>query len=547
MPGLVGFTTSIVATCKPKDVLAAMQDSLTHRSYHVCDEHFEDPYMCASRVRLDTVLDGPQPFRSGGIFVWFDGELYNKDIFKVRGLSDAQLVLEQQRSGTLARFLQKADGIFAAVIYDQTTKSITIINDRYGLRYLYIFRSPVGYAWASELKAFRCLPSQSLTIDSEAASLFFSKGFLSDNRTWFRDVELLAPGTMFTIRADTGTTSALSYCHWNTSAVWTEKHDISELARELGERFKHAVARRCNAGESIGIGLSGGLDSRAIFAAMPAHCEPLQTFTFGITGSKDLRIAQKVTALRPSNHHAYALPTDNWFEDRADAVWRSDGQFNLLHMHGIEHAGPIRGNFKVSLNGFQSDALLGASFTTSDGCEKPRYPDRDRRFIAMGLVLASQDIICRLPFFDNDFMALTLSIPLKDRRNSFIFHKMLLITFPEYYQDIPWQKTNKPISHNRLIDKTLMYPEKCAERLAAKLKIRMRNDSFADYSSWIRQSPAREFFKGLLTDTRARIFEFVDPSIIRRYFERHMHGWNYDELIGRYATFEIWLRRFYGT
>ena len=490
-------------------------------------------------------MDEQFPQSIGNILVWLDGEFFNKETFGGTGLSDAQLVLEQYRSGMLVPFLQKVDGIFAAVIYDRTKKSVTVVNDRYGLRYLYILRSPSGCAWASELKAFRCLPSRSLTIDREAATLFFLEGYLSGNRTWFRDVELLAPGTMLTIKCATGETSALHYREWNAISARNKKHDIPELARELGVRFKRAVERQCRTGERIGLGLSGGLDSRAIFAAMPSHCEPIQTFTFGMADSKDLRIAQKVTALRPSKHCSYELSANNWLQNRTDAVWWTDGQFNLLHMHGVEHAGAIRENFEVTLNGFQSDALLGACYENSEGAEIPKYPDRDRRFIAMGVTLATQEIIYRIPFFDNDFMELTMSIPLRYRRNSYIFHKMLLLTFPEYYQDIPWQRTNMPISRNRPFDKALILAIKCARRLASKFKVRLRDNDYTDYPSWIRQPPARGFFTGLLTDTHARVFDFVDPALIRRCLDRHMHGLNYSEQIGRYATFEVWLRRFY--
>jgi asparagine synthase (glutamine-hydrolysing) len=522
-----------------------MQDSLMHRPFFRRDTLFEDSCICASRVHLDTVQDGPQPCSSDGKFVWLDGEFYNKEMFGVPGLSDAQLILEQHRRGTLVPFLQKVDGIFAAVIYDRALKSVTIVNDRYGLRYLYIYLSPAGCVWASELKAFRCLPSRSLTIDREAAALFFSKGYLSGNRTWFRDVELLAPGTMLTINCTTNETRALRYWECNAIAARSDKHNLPELARELGAKFKRAVERQCHTGKRIGIGLSGGLDSRALFAAMPAHCEPLQAFTFGMTGSKDLRIAQKVAALRPSKHWSYELSANNWLQNRADAVWWTDGQFNLLHMHGVEYAGAIREHFEIALNGFQSDALLGACYETGDGEEMPKYPDRDRRFFAMGVVLATQHIIYRIPFFDNDFMELTMSIPLRYRRNSYLFHQMLLVTFPEYFQDIPWQRTNMPISRNSPVDKTIILANNCAIHLASKFKISLHDDGYTDYPSWIRQSPAREFFTGLLTDNHARIFDFVDPAIIRRCLDRHMRGLNYVELIGRYATFELWLQRFY--
>ena len=99
MPGLVGFTTPLVTTNKPEAIIRAMRDSLVHRPFHCRDTIFEDSCICASRVHLDTVRDGPQPCSGDGLFVWLDGEFFNKETFGGTGLSDAQLVLEQYRSG----------------------------------------------------------------------------------------------------------------------------------------------------------------------------------------------------------------------------------------------------------------------------------------------------------------------------------------------------------------------------------------------------------------------------------------------------------------
>ncbi len=523
-----------------------MQDCLVHRPYHYRDKLFEDSSICASRVHLDTVRDGSQPFGSSGVFVWLDGEMYNKEEFGDSELSEAHLLLQQHRNNTLVPFLKKIDGIFAAVIYDQNKKTITIVNDRYGLRYLYISRSAAGCVWASELKAFRCLPSCSVTADREAASIFFTKGYLTGNRTWFRDIELLAPATMITVKCDTNETSVLHYLDWMVTAEGSEANDLPELARELGNRFIRAVDRRCRVGERIGIGLSGGLDSRAIFAAMPLRCEPLRAYTFGAKDSEDLRIAHKITTLRPSKHLTFEIASHNWLKNRIDAVWLTDGQFNLLHMHGVEHGEEIREQVDIQLNGFLSDTIVDACYENQEGKEILKYYDHDRRFIAMGIVLANDCVISRLPFFDNALMELTMSIPRHYRRNSLLYHRMLLTTFPSYYQDIPWQATGMPISRKSPIDKVLRLARKCAGRLQSMFSARWRSDSFTDYPSWIRQSPAREFFFELLTNKNALIFDFVDPALIRRYLNRHLRGLNCAERIGRYATFELWLRRFYG-
>ena len=546
MPGLIGFTKSSVNVQRPGDVARAMRDSLVHRPYHCSDDLFEDPCICASRVHLDTVRDGPQPCGAGGIFVWLDGEFYNQGEFDVRAPSDAALLLEQYRTGMLVPFLKKVDGIYSAVIYDRNEKTVRIITDRYGLRYLYVSRTPSGCCWASEIKAFCLLPSRSLTIDRSAAAMFFSQGYLIGNRTWFPDIELLAPGTMLTVKCDAGDVRTVQYLDWLAITGSGKVNDVPELVRELGARFKRAVEVRCREGERISLGLSGGLDSRAVFAAMPRRCEPIQAFSFGIRGSDDLRIARKVTTVRPSNHSLFEISEENWLRNRIDAVWWTDGQLSLLHMHGVEFGDALRERFEVHQNGILSDSFQGAVYTTREGVEVPKLLDGDRRFVAMALVLAGQCVISRMPFFDNALMELGMSIPLKYRWNSNIYHRMLLATFPEFYRDIPWQNTGLPISRKDPVSKMLGLSKRCFDKIMYTLPLRPAGLNYTNYPAWIRHAPAREFFTGLLTEKNALIFDFVDPSVIRRCLDRHLGGLNFAEQIGRYATFELWLQRLNG-
>ncbi len=545
MPGLVGFTKSISGGKYPRDIISAMQNSVIHFPFHCRGPVFENLSICASQVYIDKSVKCEPPCLGNGIYVWLDGELYNKDSFGLTGSSDEQIIYKHYKKGTLINFLQKADGIFSAVIYDETKNELIFVNDRYGLRYLYLLISSKGCVWASELKAFRCLPSISLTINKENAACFLSEGYFPGDLTWFNEVSLLAPASLITIKCDTMETICIKYSDWTAPKIINKKIDIHEAAGELGNRFKAAVERRCRRGGKVGLGLSGGLDSRAIFAAIPQKYEPVHAFTFGIAGSNDLKIARRVASLRSSKHYFLEISLENWIEKRLRAVWLTDGMFNMMHMHGIEHAETIREKMDVVLNGFQSDMLLGACYEREDGREVPKSPDRDRRFIAMGIALASQSVICRIPFFDYELMDFTMSVPLRYRRNSHLYHIMLLKTFPEYYYEIPWQRTGMPISKTGIFVASAVFSRKCIERFASKLNLRIRNDDYTDYPSWIRQDPGKRFFTELLTGRKSYICEFVNADVVRTALDRHLRGFDYSEMIGRYATLEIYMKELY--
>ena len=107
--------------------------------------------------------------------------------------------------------------------------------------------------------------------------------------------------------------------------------------------------------------LSGGLDSRAIVAALTDDAAPFQMATFGQDHSAHIAIAARVARVRGGEHHVQNLSPANWIEERFAGVWWTDGQLNLLDMHGAEKLGERRNWFDVNISGFIGDLTMGGS------------------------------------------------------------------------------------------------------------------------------------------------------------------------------------------
>ncbi|MBN1308592.1 MAG: hypothetical protein JXA18_11780 [Chitinispirillaceae bacterium] len=543
MPGLCGFTISPSCGTPPAESIKRMQESLVYRPYHRRDRLFDDGTVAASRVHTGIVQGEKQPFENDGIALWLDGELYPESL--PLNTSAPELLGMHYRRGSLLPFLHDLDGVFSAVIYDRNQQLLYLISDRYGLRHLYFSTARGMLGWASEIKAFRHLPPLSLEVNPERIAQFLRIGHLAENTTWFDTVELLAPATLIIRNLRTSSTTRQKYWNWDEIKRMEKLDDIDSVADALGSTFKKAVAKRCMPGERIGIGLSGGLDSRAIFAAIPASFEPIPVFTFGKSGCSDIRIAQKVTAIRPSRHRIHLINTDNWLNNRLEAVWLTDGQFNMLHMHGIERIDDCRNHFDIELNGFLGDALLGGSYGGRPGNELVRFHSRGRRFIAMGLMAGSISVHPRIPFFDNQLMELTMSIPVEYRRGSFIYNRMLLRTFPEFFHSIPWQKTGLPISARGMRCDFVRLLQRCCRKAGRVIAFLPERTGYTDYPVWIRRDPARKLFSDMLTSKNALLHDFVNPRRIERHLFFHFSGADYSELLGRYMTVEVWMRRFF--
>jgi len=182
------------------------------------------------------------------------------------------------------------------------------------------------------------------------------------DETWLRGVELVPAATVITWDiASASIARKHRYWWWNEIKPLTGKIDEDLLTEELGRLFRGAVARRSSGSKTIGLTLSGGLDSRAILAAMPGG-RSLHAVTFGKKGCGDILIASRAARVKGAAHHVAEMNSANWLEQRCNGVWWTDGQFNLLHMNALAGLPLMSQLYDISLDGFLGDAVLGGSY-----------------------------------------------------------------------------------------------------------------------------------------------------------------------------------------
>lgn len=583
MPGIAGFIKITSDDNVNKKALLAMQDYVTHDESYLRDELFCDESLCATRSHIGVIQREPQPGRKSGIMAWLDGELFNRDELASRNgvtaETDPELILALYRAHGNFDFLADVDGFYSAAVYDSNRACVYLISDRYGLRHLYWAVQGGRLAWASEVKAMLALPDFSPRIDPDAVSELINIGYLLENRTWFRGVELLPPGSVLTCDIKSGSCETRQYWWWDSIKPVTGAMDEAEVVEELGHLFARAVEKRCAQAGDLGVTLSGGLDSRAVLAAIPGSGHPVHAVTFGIEKSRDVQIARRVSEVKGAVHHIVEIGGENWLEPRIGGVWTTDGQLDLMHMHGIEAFDEMKKYFRINNSGFSGDLILGGSYLVDErfpdsnrkellaevmDCDpallwnfdrynrlgKPDFyflQNRVRRFTYGGTKLLISSIEYRKPFMDNNLMEFAYSLPDELRYRGKIYNKMLLRSFPEYFDKIPWQKTGVPISRPEWALK--------ATRLSGRarnLLIRWANHaglgltssaSFTDYPRWIRLEPSRSFFEKTLTSPDALYPQYLDEKRVRSELGAHMNGQDFSKNLCRYLTVEIWLRQ----
>ncbi|MBC7293415.1 MAG: hypothetical protein H5T84_04775, partial [Thermoleophilia bacterium] len=183
-------------------------------------------------------------------------------------------------------------------------------------------------------------------------------GYILGDKTFFEGIRLL-PGASIVVLDGS---RMLLQRYWN----WTDIGKNTGIAyqealRELGRLWLKAVERRLDY-RRVGVFLSGGLDSRAIAAAVPRERRPFWAVTFGKKGCLDERIAARVCRVLGLNHEVVELGPQTWYPYIERGVYLTDGQLNVVHNHTMR-AGQIAKNyFDIVLNGFAGDLVAGGSF-----------------------------------------------------------------------------------------------------------------------------------------------------------------------------------------
>ena len=237
-----------------------------------------------SIIDLSDAAQQPMAYAGDRYWIVYNGELYNyvelRDELsqaghRFRTSSDTEVLLAalvQWREAALDRLV----GMFAFVVWDAVAQSIFAARDPFGIKPLYVFATPQGLAFASEIKQFIGVSGFSARLNIARAYDFLSSGIMEHtDGTLFEGVRQLRGGEC--VRLDLQ--------RWRPGEDLPVRRwyripepgtlDIGE--REAGERFRAlltgSVRLHLRSDVPVGSCLSGGLDSSSIVCLMARELE----------------------------------------------------------------------------------------------------------------------------------------------------------------------------------------------------------------------------------------------------------------------------------
>ncbi|MEA5467717.1 asparagine synthetase B family protein [Spirulina sp. 06S082] len=187
--------------------------------------------------------------------------------------------------------LTKLEGIFSFIIWEKERDRLWLVRDASGGRTLYYTQQNSTYYIAPRLATLQ--PWHSQTLNLVALRDYLSTAFVPGEQTLWQDVRELSPGTILLLPES----ERKSYFDLKENISSASRED---RARELRSLLNQIVPEYLPVNESVGVYLSGGLDSSCIAALAAQYCDR-QVFTYSIHFGADCQNELEFSSL-VANH-----------------------------------------------------------------------------------------------------------------------------------------------------------------------------------------------------------------------------------------------------
>jgi asparagine synthase (glutamine-hydrolysing) len=217
---------------------------------------------------IDLTSSGHQPMEFLNNWISYNGEIYNyleiKKELQIEGYnfnssSDTEIVLKAYHFWG-KKCLEKFNGMWSFIIWDNKLKSIFISNDRFGVKPLYVYKSLDKVIYTSEIKQFHFFNEVKSTINDENCNLYLDHGYQPlDGTTYFNEINRFPAGSfsLFNFSTNENIINYYSIQNIKINDNWVFKDAVNTLGKILSD----AVSLRYRSDVELGISISGGIDS----------------------------------------------------------------------------------------------------------------------------------------------------------------------------------------------------------------------------------------------------------------------------------------------
>jgi asparagine synthase (glutamine-hydrolysing) len=253
---------------------------------------FHDKHACLGVRRLSVIdpTGGSQPLynEDRSLVLIANGEIYNSIELtarlkakghRFRTNSDCETILHQYEEDA-ENCVDYLRGMFAFALWDTRKSRLVLARDRMGEKPLYLYEKPHQLIFASELKALLHCGLVKFELDPHSIDLYFHYQYVPEPLCPVVGVRKLNAAHIFSV--DVLRWKIEEQCYWRMQDIQPIRDDPATVIRRQLEEISEIVVR---SDVSVGVALSGGLDSSAV-AALTARKYPgiMHAFSVGYPG-----------------------------------------------------------------------------------------------------------------------------------------------------------------------------------------------------------------------------------------------------------------------
>jgi asparagine synthase (glutamine-hydrolysing) len=333
VPGIVGLITRIPRD-RAEEKITTMVGAVRHESFYVTGTWSDEQLgVYCGWVAREGSFSARMPLCDprGEVLV-FSGEEYSRgassggEANRSGGLDAPRYLL--QRCHDDRSFPASLNGRFQGLLVDCIRGSALLFNDRYGMHRLYYHESAEGFYFAAEAKAILAVCPELRRADPRGLGELVSCGCVLENRSLFKGIQILPPGSAWTFRPGASVEKAAYF----EPREWEEQTPLEHESyyEELKSVFTRNLPRYFEGTERIGMSLTGGFDTRMVMAwqKCPAGSLPCYTFGSAFRENRDVIVARSVARACGQPHQVIVAGSDllgNFSRYAERTVYMTDG------------------------------------------------------------------------------------------------------------------------------------------------------------------------------------------------------------------------------
>ena len=325
---------------------------------------------CAAFRRLSIIdLSAPsQPYQneSGSLTMLCNGEIYNhkelRQQLEARGYrfhthTDVEVVLhgyEEWGDG----LWPKMNGIFAAVVWDNKKKKLTLVRDHMGVKPIHYMVVGSRLYFGSDYNSFFEQTRQSLSFNPGALLSYLSFRYVIGEQTFYREIKDVLSGH----RVCFSTAGLNNHAYWDIPVDVEENWSEESCLEMLDGAMSKAVNRQLMSDVPLGAFISGGLDSSILLHYMHQNKKDIRSYItgFDVEGYNEFYYADLMADSLGIKPKKLTLSPDEYMSDMEEVIALRGEPASVPHEAAfLRMARFMKKDISVVLSGEGADELFG--------------------------------------------------------------------------------------------------------------------------------------------------------------------------------------------